>query len=427
MSRSQSLFSLVVLPTKQGEIMLQIDSELKSLIPNLATDEYNLLEESILAEGCRVAIDVWIDPDSKPSDCGNCHNNKLGYDLELGAIGWVWICKSCGHGHKAPEVIIDGHNRYEICTKHDLPYETKEIEFDSKDDAKIWIIKNQLGRRNLVPLVRINLVRHLEPLIAKKAKENQVIRKGDQTGSTPQNSVELVEPIETRQEMAKLANVSHDTYTKGKQILEKATEEITNNIFNGELTINKAYNYLKREEIKEQAKTIEQPKGKYRIIYADPPWQYADKRDGNTTGAEDHYKTMSITELCELPIKDITEDNAVLFLWVTSPLLEDSFSIIKAWDFQYKTSFIWDKVKHNMGHYNSVRHELLLIATKGSCLPDNKKLYDSVQSVERSDIHSEKPEIFRQIIDDLYTYGNRIELFARKQVEGWEGWGLECG
>ena len=78
-----------------------------------------------------------------------------------------------------------------------------------------------------------------------------------------------------------------------------------------------------------------------------------------------------------------------------------------------------------MGHYNSVRHELLLVCTKGSCVPDERQLFDSVQSIERSDKHSEKPERFRVIIDTLYKYGNKIELFARKKVDGWEAFGNE--
>ena len=82
----------------------------------------------------------------------------------------------------------------------------------------------------------------------------------------------------------------------------------------------------RRQEIVEQAKEIEPPEGKYRILYADPPWCYGDKRDGRTTGAEDHYTSMTIEELCNLPVRDIAEDNAVLFLWTTSPLLEACFS-----------------------------------------------------------------------------------------------------
>jgi N6-adenosine-specific RNA methylase IME4 len=135
---------------------------------------------------------------------------------------------------------------------------------------------------------------------------------------------------------------------------------------------------------------------------------------------------MSVNEICSLPVKEISEKDSVLFLWVTSPLLEDAFLVIKAWGFKYKTSFVWDKVKHNMGHYNSVRHEMLLIATKGSCTPDNKKLYDSVQSIERNNNHSEKPIEFLNIIDDLYNYGNKLEMFCRDiKKDKWYGWGNE--
>lgn len=173
-------------------------------------------------------------------------------------------------------------------------------------------------------------------------------------------------------------------------------------------------------------KSIPMLAGVYRIIYADPPWKYGDKPPApNGSGAmEYHYNSMSIEELCSMRLPKIAQD-AVLFLWVTSPLLEECFEVIKAWGFKYKASFIWDKVSHNVGHYNSVRHELLLICIKGSCPPDNKVYYDSVVSIKRSRIHSEKPERFREIIDELYPNGNRIELFARKKVLGWESWGLE--
>ena len=164
---------------------------------------------------------------------------------------------------------------------------------------------------------------------------------------------------------------------------------------------------------------------KYKIIYADPAWKYNDKQNTpKLGGAEKHYSTMSIKELCELPIKNMTEKNAVMFLWTTSPLLEDTFKVIKAWGFKYKTSFIWDKVKHNMGHYNSVRHELLLICTKGSCTPEKRKLYDSVVSIPRTK-HSKKPEYFADLIDELYPSGNRVELFTRDKKQGWHAWGNE--
>lgn len=166
--------------------------------------------------------------------------------------------------------------------------------------------------------------------------------------------------------------------------------------------------------------------GKYRIIYADPPWKYGNDMPNYFTEQADHYPLMTVLEVAEMPIVDIAEDDAVLFLWVTSPILEESFQVINAWGFEYKSSFVWDKVKHNMGHYNSVRHEFLFVCTRGSCQPDVQKLFDSVQIIERSDTHSEKPEEFRQIIDTIYPHGERIELFARKQVDGWKRHGNEC-
>jgi N6-adenosine-specific RNA methylase IME4 len=133
---------------------------------------------------------------------------------------------------------------------------------------------------------------------------------------------------------------------------------------------------------------------------------------------------MSISDLCRLPIKDICDKNSVLFLWTTSPLLEDSFKVIKAWGFKYKSSFVWDKVKHNMGHYNSVRHEFLLICTRGSFTPQKRKLHDSVISIPRTK-HSEKPIVFAEIIDEIYHTGHRLEMFARRQRDGWDVFGNE--
>lgn len=174
------------------------------------------------------------------------------------------------------------------------------------------------------------------------------------------------------------------------------------------------------------------PKGKYRVIYADPPWQYSSPQhttEEQETVLETHYPTMTLEEIEALPIEDMAHDNSVLFLWATSPLIFQIKEIIFAWGFDYKASFIWDKIKHNVGYYNSVRHELLLIATRGSCLPDSKKLHDSVISIERTE-HSRKPEYFRKVIDEMYipsrVRNDRIELFARAELpKHWDSWGNE--
>lgn len=235
----------------------------------------------------------------------------------------------------------------------------------------------------------------------------------------------------------KIASIPQEIFNRE---VKKAQTETTKRI---ELTTNrmlkvakeiqkqeKQRSYEERVARQERAKNfvdIENTMEKFRVIYADPAWSYNDKQDTTQLGgAAKHYDTMSTDAICKLPVKEITDTDAVLFLWVTSPLLEDGLKVIKEWGFKYKTSFIWDKVKHNMGHYNSVRHEFLLVATKGSCTPDNNTLYDSVQSIERNDNHSEKPVRFLDIIDDLYWDGNKIELFSREiKKDGWYGWGNE--
>lgn len=187
----------------------------------------------------------------------------------------------------------------------------------------------------------------------------------------------------------------------------------------------------RKDSLKQRAERLAEnkqplPDNKYQVIYADPPWEYNDKcNEGaiQSGGASKHYPTMKLQEICDLPIKELAIDNSVLFIWTTSPLLEDVFKVINAWGFRYVASFVWDKIKHNMGHYNSVRHELLLIAVKGSCTPDNVELFDSVQSIERTE-HSKKPAEFYEIIETLYT-GKKIELFARNERDGWFSWGLE--
>ena len=393
---------------------LKIKEEFKKLIPPLTPDEYKQLETNCIEEGIRDAIITW-----------------NGY-------------------------IIDGHNRYKIAQDWCLVFKLEPKEFKSEQDVKVWMILNQFGRRNIGNYTRAKLALELEDIFKEKAKENQgkrtdICQISDKSldlfsEEKPVKKIEI-QPIDTKKEVAKVANLSHDTIAKVKKIEEKAAPEIKEKLSTGELSINQAYQDIKKEEKKEELKEkkeqyfervesvtknefkvdIFNTNEKFRVIYADPAWSYNDKQETpQLGGAAKHYDTMSISELCQLPVKNISEKNSVLFLWVTSPLLEDAFQVINAWGFKYKTSFIWDKVKHNMGHYNSVRHEILLIATKGSCVPDNKKLYDSVQCIERNDNHSEKPIEFLNIIDDIYQYGNKIEMFCRKiKKQNWYGWGNE--
>jgi N6-adenosine-specific RNA methylase IME4 len=139
---------------------------------------------------------------------------------------------------------------------------------------------------------------------------------------------------------------------------------------------------------------------------------------------------MTIDELCKLPVKAHALENSVLFCWVTAPMLYENpgpREVIEAWGFKSKTGMVWDKVLGNWGHYVRVHHEHLIIATRGSCMPDSPTpMPDSVQTFRRDGEHSHKPEDFRRIITNLYTRGPYLELFGRRPCEGWSVFGNDA-
>ena len=318
-------------------------------------------------------------------------------------------------------LIYLGNAKQQIGLAKDI-HEIKDI----RDNA---ITLQELAKRQKLGLEMQNDIAEIRLYAERKAGE--LLKETDLNKGVQMDGSEVVRD-DTRVKL-KDFDITRDQSSNWQRIAEIPQEEfdkkITETKSEGkELTTTgmlRTYQTWKRTNI--QYEDIETPEGKYRVFYADPPWKYNDSgvvtEDDNYGRAERHYKTMSTKEICELPIKELTDENAVLFLWVTSPFLEDGFKVISSWGFEYKTSFVWDKIKHNFGHYNSVRHEFLLVCTKGSCIPDAKKLYDSVVSIERSKVHSEKPDFFRKMIDELYTHGNRIELFGKKENENWTVWG----
>jgi len=169
--------------------------------------------------------------------------------------------------------------------------------------------------------------------------------------------------------------------------------------------------------------------GMFRVLYADPPWIYGD-RPPSGSGAEQHYPGLSIEELCRLPVAAHTTPDAVLFLWVTAPLMlanPGPREVGEAWGFTYKQQWVWDKVDRNFGHYSNGNHEVLTIWTRGSCLPDNPHdLPDSVIPVKKSNVHSAKPEEFRQLITRHWTQGPYLELFGRNPAKGWTVFGNDA-
>lgn len=245
-------------------MLIQIDREFKDLIPPLQKEERDQLEANIKAEGCRDPLTVW------------------------------------------EGTLMDGHNRHEICTRLNIPFNTVEISFPDRSHAIEWVIKNQFGRRNLSAYDRIVLLGRLEKVLKDRGRDIKV-ESGKKTGrgnkleKVPQKSAE---PFETRKELAKLADVSHDTVNKVQKIEKAAKEgkvapEVIQKIRTGDTSINRVVRDLKEsaakeriEEIKAEAvkklvsvdeivlgdfreKADEIPDNSVDLIFTDPPYDRA--------------------------------------------------------------------------------------------------------------------------------------------------------
>ena len=171
---------------------------------------------------------------------------------------------------------------------------------------------------------------------------------------------------------------------------------------------------------------------KYKIIYADPPWQYrVYSKKGQGRSAENHYHTMNIKDIMALPVDKIADKDCILFLWITFPCLKEGIEVMERWGFKYKTcGFNW--VKRNkkkntyfmgLGFWTRSNSEVCLIGTKGQ----PKRISKSVPQICDARImeHSRKPAEIRERIVELCGELPRIELFARDKVKGWDSLGDE--
>jgi N6-adenosine-specific RNA methylase IME4 len=164
---------------------------------------------------------------------------------------------------------------------------------------------------------------------------------------------------------------------------------------------------------------------RYPIVYADPPYQY-DHNLSVTREVENHYPTMPLDEICDLPVAEICTPDAMLFLWTPAPLLLNGLRVMEAWGFAYRTGMIWDKQKIGMGIYTRQQHEHVLIGSRGDPItPSPSTLSPSVLSVPRT-AHSAKPTELYEIIERMYPDLPRIELFARGGRAGWDAWGNQA-
>jgi protein gp37 len=233
---------------------LTIDPEFQGLIPPLTPEQHAQLKANLRAEGCRDPLVVWAG--EQPTDlCPSCPPGTpfaratALIEAREGAV--VWQCGFCDHGERRPWTLLDGHHRYAICQAHNLDFHIVEAPtwVVTREDVLIWIIRNQFARRNLEPYQRAELVLKLEPLIAAKAKAHQQ----QAGGAVPQK---LAEAVDTRETLAQMANVSHETMRKAKAIAQEADESTKEALRRGERTIHRIYKELRRPRPASNGKAV---------------------------------------------------------------------------------------------------------------------------------------------------------------------------
>jgi N6-adenosine-specific RNA methylase IME4 len=333
--------------------------------------------------------------------------------------------------------VLDGRNRHRACMMAGVAPRYEEY---AGDDPVSYVISLNLRRRHLDESQR-----------AMVAAKLATLKRGDNQHS----------PIgETSQaRAAELLNIGKRSVERAADVRESGAPELVRAVERGDVSVSAAADVAslpegeQREiiargerEILEAAKNIrnkraearhaermrefarlsesdaEFPDGRWPVIYADPPWQFEvyDETSGILSAAGNHYPTMPTDQICALPVGNLATDSAVLFMWTTAPHLRESFDVLDAWGFEYKTNIAWVKDRSGMGYRVRNQHELLIIATKGNMpapLPANRPA--SVISAPRRE-HSRKPDEAYEIIERMYPELPKIELFARARRPGWK-------
>lgn len=380
--------------------MIQIKEEFKKLIPALTAEEYGQLEANCLRDGILTPIYLWND------------------------------------------FIIDGHNRYQIAMQNELEFKCEDFEFESENDVREWMINNQFGRRNLSNYQRSVLALELESVFSEKAKEQQVRK--------PNSVLPMLaeqKPIDTRKEISLLANVSHGTLDKVKVIEARATPEVKAQLSTGEVSINQAYQEIKKEEKKEIYKSkIQETRvetainenikngdslemleiledGCIDIVLTDPPYgiSYVSNRsihDDSITkrglmndGRNEAFELLDKT--CKI-LEKKTAENAHLYFFCSWNVFSNFEAIISNY-FTIKTPIIWDKGNKGSGDLENDwgnQTEIIIYCVKGKKLVNNRR--GNLISVPR--LHSSKmvhptqkpDELLRQILEVSATKGDFI-------------------
>jgi N6-adenosine-specific RNA methylase IME4 len=366
-----------------------IDAEFAALIPPLSSEERRQLEDNIVEHGG--ARDPLV----------------------------VWVCDGT-------LTLLDGHNRYEICTRLGLPFDVHEMRFSSRDEAEDWIDKNQLGRRNLTADAFTLLLGR---------RYNRAKKQGDRTDLTSdQNDQKLT----TADKLAAEHGVGSATVRRAGKFAEEVdrTPELKQAVgerrpvIQVKRELKEQAREARREENRKKIAAVPEPEkaaavadAKFATIVIDPPWDWGDEGDQDQLGrARPDYSTMTIEQLEQLDVGGLADDDCHIYLWITNRSLPKGFRLLEAWGFRYITAITWVKPHFGMGNYFRGQTEHVLFGVKGSQPLKRKDVGTAFMADRGTGGHSSKPSTFLDLVESC-SPGPYIEMFSRSSRNGWITWG----
>ncbi len=348
------------------------------------------------------------------------------------------------HGLREPittldGMILDGRNRWRAC---EAAGREPFFETFRGEDPLAWVVSLNLHRRHLDESQRAMVAAKLANLGEGRPAETASIEAVSQpraaellnvSRAAVQRAVKVKN--EGAPELVQAVESGKVSVSAAADVAELPKEEQTEIVARGEREILEAAKQIRsqkaearREERVQKIAAMAEPSPKlstsrrYPVIYADPPWRY-EHAESVSREIENHYPTMSLDDICALPVPDLATDAAVLFLWATSPKLAEAMRVVEAWGFTYRTCAVWSKPQIGMGYYFRQQHELLLVATRGDMpAPPPAARVGSVVTADRGR-HSAKPAEFAEIIERMYPALPKVELFCRSPRDGWAVWG----
>lgn len=368
---------------------ITIDPEFRKLIAPLSRDEYAQLEENLVRDGCRDPLVTW------------------------------------------GSILLDGHNRYEICSRRGIRFAVKPIAFPDRLDARIWIRRNQLGRRNLTDDMRAVQVAGLVADLTAQSKRARASAAGKAGGRNhPAKTFSLRDNTDRklknksglRPRIAKREGVS-ERKVKQVQTLQKRAPDLVEKVAGGELKLKDAIRQTKPATRAARLAATVWPDGKYGVLLADPPWRpEIDAVIPPDRKIENQYPTMPLADMIALrpKIDAIALPACVLVLWTVSAKLAEAVALVDGWGFTVKSGAVWIKNSIGMGYWFRQRHELIIVATRGTPLtPLEADRPDSVITAPRAG-HSEKPDEVYALLERMFPTIPKAELFARTARDGWD-------